>query len=184
MNEQRQRLSRTSRWFMGHLYIDHLGFDEAEPQREMLQRLEESTRPRYCKWQLERGQQGNLHYQFFLKVAHPCRRSALFKDLDMVEGEWIEPVSAANVPRVKAYCSKQKTRVAGPWEWSRGEDEDGGSPSARPGSLRAGACSGAQTVVWVPGRNDKLIMKKLLERKREEINMWTKFIKCHMAGAE
>lgn len=165
---KKKYLSKTGRWFIGHLYVRWT----CRPEEEVLHRLEKSERVCYCKWSLERGTQGNLHYQFLLEVAVPCRRTAVFKDLSMTLGEWIEPCK--NVPAAKNYVEKEDTHVEGPWEWERRPERQMGSepgvPPKKPGTGSLGSI--------IPNKmySEKKTMELLLEKKWEEIMMWTKFI--------
>ena len=108
MNEK--NYNKTARWFVGHLY-------KQEGLPDIGKRLRSSKTIIYCKWSLEKGAKGNLHYQFLLNVNKPCRRSAIFKELNMIKGEWIEP--CINLEASKNYVAKDDTHVEGPFEWNK-----------------------------------------------------------------
>lgn len=90
----------------------------------------------YAIWQLEKSEQtGYTHYQLYVKAAKKCRFSAL--KMCFGEGHWEiarRPQSAMN------YCSKEATRVDGPWEY------------------------GDKPVIFERGRSDWLAIKELIMR--------------------
>lgn len=117
-------LRKNSRAFCGHFWPDVQDETMARTtERDLFeQRIKRSASINYCQYQLERGQQGKLHYQVFIKTIKPIRRSKLKAILQMKKGEWIEPVSSENAQ--KNYTEKDKTRVDGPWYLGLARDAD------------------------------------------------------------
>jgi len=70
-----------------------------------------SPAPVYCVWQLERGVEGTPHLQGYLVLSSP-RRLSYLKKFDQT-AHW-EP-RRGNHSQAKDYCTKEDTRVEGPW---------------------------------------------------------------------
>ena len=65
--------------------------------------------------QLERGEQeGRLHLQYMVQLERSRRLSHL-RTAICNRSHW-EPVYGSNL-QAKAYCTKEATRVSGPWEY-------------------------------------------------------------------
>lgn len=69
------------------------------------------TTYKYLIYQLEKGEEGTLHYQGYVMWKSPKRLSAL-KKLSK-EAHW-EPRRGSHT-QARDYCSKEDTRVEGPW---------------------------------------------------------------------
>jgi len=179
------KLNKTARWFIGHLYVER---PECSGEREVSERLSRCSLITWARWSLEKGKEGNLHYQFLINVYEPVRRSKIFRALNMVKGEWLEPCN--NVPAAKNYVKKDETHVDGPWEYSQPvSNKPSGSsvPSFPSGKSGRGDTSGLYPASErmglkkpAPGVSkavDKEFMKMLLNDKYNEILMWSEFIK-------
>lgn len=68
-------------------------------------------------YQMERGEEtGKLHFQIFLKLKEKIRAKQLARELQHNNLHGIEVRSAAANDNVcMKYCTKEETRVAGPW---------------------------------------------------------------------
>lgn len=68
---------------------------------------------RYAIWQLEKGAEcGTLHYEGYVLFKNPVRFAAVKKLLPRAH---LEPRKGTH-EQAKKYCSKEETRVEGPWE--------------------------------------------------------------------
>ncbi len=67
---------------------------------------------KYAVWQLERGEEGTLHYQGYIQLHKRSRLSALKKILP--RAHW-EPRRGSHQQAVD-YCTKEETREQGPYE--------------------------------------------------------------------
>jgi len=67
---------------------------------------------RYITGQLEKGESGTPHIQFFLNFEKPRAITALKKHCKVSH---FEPVKVDN--GAAAYCNKEDTRLEGPWEF-------------------------------------------------------------------
>lgn len=67
---------------------------------------------KYCIWQLEKGDEGTPHLQGYVSFTVALRLNAL-KKIDS-KAHW--EARKGTVQQAIAYCSKEETRVAGPWE--------------------------------------------------------------------
>lgn len=67
-------------------------------------------------WQLERGVEGLVHYQLYLKLKIKIRPKTLAKALnDEFKGIELAACSSAGRLALKTYAMKDDTRIAGPW---------------------------------------------------------------------
>lgn len=66
---------------------------------------------RYAVCQLERGEQGTLHLQGYCSFGRPVRLGFLRELLPRAHWE----VARGNEEQCNAYCTKEETRVDGPW---------------------------------------------------------------------
>ena len=62
--------------------------------------------------QLEKGEEGTLHLQFYLACKKPQRKSALIKHCKHTDYTAVKVDNGASV-----YCLKEDSRVEGPWEY-------------------------------------------------------------------
>lgn len=76
---------------------------------------------RYCKWQLESGDNGTPHYQGYVEFSQPMRLAALKKWLPRAH---FEPRKGSR-DQAREYCSKLDTRVEGPFEYGTWETAQG-----------------------------------------------------------
>jgi hypothetical protein len=79
---------------------------------EYLDKLYQFTGARYVNGQLERGESGNLHIQFFVNFEKASRPSKINK---YDKKAHVIPVLKDN--GASTYCLKEETRVEGPWEF-------------------------------------------------------------------
>ena len=80
------------------------------PEDEQIPRTWEGVL--YCQWQVEVGESGTRHVQGY--VAFKCnKRLSILKKVHPT-AHWERRKGTHNDAR--AYCSKEDTRVAGPWE--------------------------------------------------------------------
>lgn len=72
----------------------------------------------YLVGQLEEGEEGTWHYQLFIHFLQP--KSLLQVKRDFLGCSWAhcEPC-AGTAAENRTYCTKEETRVAGPWEYGR-----------------------------------------------------------------
>lgn len=94
---------------------------------------------RYVVGQLEKGENGTPHIQFFLNFKDKTRVSALKKHCAKAHFETVINNNGAD-----KYCMKQETRVLGPWEFGekpveRNKKEDWNEvwENAKKGNLEA-----------------------------------------------
>lgn len=77
-----------------------------------LEEVHARTGARFTKGQLERGESGTLHLQFYQNYKEHVRMSHYKKHLPTAHAELVK------VDRgVEKYCMKEETRVEGPWEY-------------------------------------------------------------------
>ena len=86
---------------------------EVSPE-EYLKYLFEKLDAAYVAGQLEKGESGNLHIQFYVNVKKPCRVSALLKLDPKMHAEKVKYEKGA-----QRYVLKEETRVEGPWEFGK-----------------------------------------------------------------
>jgi len=78
-----------------------------------LQKWFTETEAVYVNGQLEKGEEGTPHVQFFLNYKKPGKRLAALKKHD--PQAHFEPVGIDN--GASDYCLKEATRLEGPWEF-------------------------------------------------------------------
>ena len=66
--------------------------------------------PAYMVGQLERGENGTLHWQFAIQWSHSRSFAAIKKDLPLAHFEEVRSWAAA-----VQYCQKEDSRDSGPW---------------------------------------------------------------------
>ena len=66
----------------------------------------------YVNGQLEKGDEGTVHIQFFLNYKEPCRLASLKKHDTRAHFQEVKRDNGAS-----DYCLKEETRVEGPWEF-------------------------------------------------------------------
>lgn len=81
---------------------------------EYLKYIFEKLNAVYVAGQLEKGESGNLHIQFYVNVKTPCRVSALLKLDPKMHAEKVVYEKGA-----QRYVLKEETRVDGPWEFGK-----------------------------------------------------------------
>jgi len=72
----------------------------------------EDERVRYAIWQLERGANGTIHFQGYMEWINAMRLAAC---KTLIPGAHWE-VRKGSAEQAKAYCSKEESRIDGPWE--------------------------------------------------------------------
>lgn len=83
-----------------------------EGTRDFLQRMYEKGNFKYVCGQLEKGENGTIHIQFFLNHNPGCRLSFVKKLCNKAHYEEVRINNGAH-----DYCMKQDTRVEGPFEF-------------------------------------------------------------------
>lgn len=81
---------------------------------EFLEELFNNAKATYVCGQLEKGENGTPHIQFFINFPKPTRISVLQK---LVYKGHFEKVLVNN--GADDYCLKEETRVEGPWEFGK-----------------------------------------------------------------
>lgn len=151
--------SKTGRCFIGHLYVH-----TDDPINEVISRLENTRNIKFFKWSLERGKEGNLHYQFFLKTFKSVKATGIWKEFGKVKGEFFEVCRNENA--CSNYVQKDDTHISGPYEWEKGVSGGGRcAPNTPPREIQ-----------WIEGVNDKAFIQQCLKKKYDEIQMWSQFI--------
>lgn len=85
---------------------------ERQPQEE-LEAMHNMAKAVYTVGQLERGENGTEHVQFYINVGNSKQRLSYMKKLND-RAHW-EPVRFDKA--AQRYVMKEETRVAGPWEF-------------------------------------------------------------------
>lgn len=112
MNQARLNINPTN-YFTGSVYADRL-----KTKEDVVQWFERQERVCQLWYQLERGKDGNLHWQYTFKTSGKQQRySFWWKALGFKKGEWID--GALKVDACLNYVKKAGTRVEGPYEWIR-----------------------------------------------------------------
>lgn len=70
---------------------------------------------KYLVFQLERGEEGTLHIQGYVRFTHPKKLQAAKNAIVCTEAHM--EVAQGNEEQCKLYCTKNDTRQAGPWEF-------------------------------------------------------------------
>lgn len=83
-----------------------------EPQEQFSERLCALSHFRFAIYQLERGEQGTPHYQGYLEFTNPKTLTWLKKQVSLQAH--FEPRRGTSTDCIN-YCSKEETRIAGPW---------------------------------------------------------------------
>lgn len=79
---------------------------------EYLEKFWSESKATYVCGQLEKGEEGTLHLQFFVNFKNPQRCAALKKIDNKIHIEVVKINNGAH-----DYCMKEDTRVDGPWEF-------------------------------------------------------------------
>ena len=95
--------------------------------------------PAYMVGQLERGENGTLHWQFAIQWSHSRSFAAIKKDLPLAHFEEVRSWAAA-----VQYCQKEDSRDSGPWEY--------GKPGLPAGSARLRPRTGTRGILASEGR--------------------------------
>jgi len=77
----------------------------------------------YAVWQLERGASGTMHYQFYVEFSNKVRRNVLSS---YFPHSFLEPRRGTQAEAI-GYCTKEDTRVAGPWSLGTASVSEQGS---------------------------------------------------------
>lgn len=83
-----------------------------EVPHEYLENIYNKLKAKYVCGQLERGEAGTPHIQFFINFEKPTRIAALKKICGKAHWESVKINNGAHV-----YCMKEETRIEGPWEF-------------------------------------------------------------------
>ncbi len=83
-------------------------------------KTQENTGLRYAIFQLEQGSEGTPHIQAYCEFGRPVRLSFVVK---LIPGHW-EAARKAREACIR-YCSKEETRISGPWEFGDSELKQG-----------------------------------------------------------
>ncbi len=149
----RQLVKYPTNWFTGSLYHDHLTSILAVQEFFSVE-----SKITDVWYQLERGQGGNLHWQYtFHTIGKQQRFSYWWKRLPFVVGEYIDGCKSGEI--CIAYCKKEATRVQGPYEWHR--------PAAY------------QLYVPAAGDSEETVLRGLLENQWESIAQYDTFLREH-----
>ncbi len=131
--------------FIGHLYFDVRGHDPVA--------VFATSGVKKAVYQLEQGAQGTLHWQFYLVTSGAQKRPIhWFKKLKLLKGEWIESCRSAKA--CESYCSKNATRIKGPFTWK---------PEIKPDYKNS---------LLPPEKT----LKQLIKLKLKEIGTWNEFL--------
>jgi len=68
---------------------------------------------KFATWQKEKAASGKVHIQAYIKMVKTTRLTGMKELLGMVHAE----VAKGNDEQCVAYCSKEDTRLEGPWEF-------------------------------------------------------------------
>ncbi len=81
---------------------------------ELFSEYDKTSGLRYAIWQLEKGDEGTPHIQAYVEFGRPTRFSFIKPWFD-THGHW----EVARKPREACvrYCSKEPSRISGPWEF-------------------------------------------------------------------
>lgn len=154
--------------FYDDTYMD-LGFGDQDPAECVLF----SNGVRYCVGQLERGEEGRLHWQFFVYFTHAKTNSAAAAAIG--NGVHVEPIKTKKeFQRVIRYCRKLDTREEGPYEWGLCPDQGARSDLKIVGDLLRRGFSIHSVATEYPGtfiqyhRGFGALVEELKEAKVEE----------------
>lgn len=93
---------------------------------QALEHFKEIPTCRFLVFQEEEGTDGTRHFQGYVEFARQHRWCRINRGLP--EGEHIHCESRRGTQEgAIAYCSKEDTRVAGPWQWGTPKEQRGGS---------------------------------------------------------
>lgn len=93
-------------------WLGTLNHPEAQDIREWLEKFYTDSKAVYLNGQLERGENGTPHIQFYLNLKTGQRLSYLTK---IEKKAHFTPVVVEN--GADRYCLKEETRIEGPWEF-------------------------------------------------------------------
>lgn len=79
---------------------------------DFLEKWHTEGKAKYVVGQLEKGEEGTRHIQYFLNFKEPVRMSALKKHCPRTHWEEVKINNGAH-----DYCMKEETRLDGPWEF-------------------------------------------------------------------
>lgn len=94
-------------WNNPSMYTEEARWDEVPPPPNVWPDVS------YVIWQYEQGESGTPHYQGYVQLKKQYRLSTLASN--MPEGIHWEPRKGSHA-QAKAYCQKEDSRLAGPWE--------------------------------------------------------------------
>lgn len=81
---------------------------------ELLEIDQWDTKPKMCVWQLEMGEEGTLHYQGYIEFETRLRRRPIMSNY--YDFGWLG-LRAGSKEQAVTYCTKDDTRLEGPWYW-------------------------------------------------------------------
>ncbi len=150
MTEQKHLNNRATNYFCGSVYADRL-----KTKAELEGWFAKSKLVDELWFQLERGENGNLHWQYtFRTTGKQQRYSYWWKLLNYKSGEWID--GCLKKQACLNYCKKGATRVEGPYHWDRPADE---------------------TYIYNTMASDSENLKGLLANKVREMQAWAQWRK-------
>lgn len=106
MNAGQDTKASSTTWF------GTLNNPEKQPQEE-LEAMHVAAKAVYTVGQLEQGENGTPHIQFYINVGNSKQRLSYMKKVN-AKAHW-EPVKFDKA--AQRYVMKEETRVAGPWEF-------------------------------------------------------------------
>jgi len=92
-------------------------------EEDKVQDWELKSSARFCIWQMEKGEDGTPHVQGYLCVS-PSKPLAFMKRNYNSRAHWEKRYAPTHKQAID-YCSKEETRIAGPWEWGERPLETG-----------------------------------------------------------
>lgn len=92
-------------------FLGTLNNPEVDP-RDFLEKWVTQAKAKYVCGQLEKGEEGTVHIQYFLNFSSPTRVSLLKKYCQKSHFEQVKINNGAH-----SYCMKTETRLDGPWEF-------------------------------------------------------------------
>ncbi len=100
--------SKSSNWFTGSIYVDHILTSNDVIKFFTHPRIEELW------FQKERGEEGNLHWQYTFRSTIKTTKMFFWKGLNYRNGEWIDVCRSPS--HSIDYCNKAETRIEGPYQ--------------------------------------------------------------------
>ena len=126
------------------------GFDA----EQFLRSIVESNKARYAVGQLEQG--SHLHLQFYVQRDRQSTLNVMKRDI-CAETHWEQ--SRGTPEQNKDYCTKESTRVAGPWEFGTAVKERQRSDLDKAAQLIDEGKSHCATLPWSASQRSSGITK-------------------------